>query len=122
MRLTLVFWVFFLRTLAGIMAFLFAKKEFDVRKILFFLFRDNINICCKYVLVLTLFLFIMVPRISLVVIVFFVGLMSRRLLFPTRYISERSVSRLIFSGVLILNFCWSVTSKTFSINLLPTKE
>lgn len=122
MRLTLVFWVFFLRTLAGIMAFLFAKKEFDVRKILFFLSRDNINICCKYVLVLTLFLFIMVPRISLVVIVFFVGLMSRRLLFPTRYISERSVSRLIFSGVLILNFCWSVTSKTFSINLLPTKE
>lgn len=81
---------FFLRIFAEIIAFFFAKKVFNMGKIFFFCFGNNVDICYKKILALTLFLSIIAPKTSLVVLIFFVRLMDRKLLFLTRYISKRT--------------------------------
>lgn len=105
LKLILVFWLFLFRTLIGIMAFPFIEKAFKIKEVFFFLLVNNIDIYCREILASTLFLSIIAARTALVVWISFVGLVDRRLLFSTKYVSRGGVSRLIFPGVLILLLC-----------------
>lgn len=71
---------------------------------LFFFLGNNINTSYKKVLAITLSLFIIVPKTSLIILVLLTGLMDRRLLLPTKCVNKTSLSKLIFSRVLILYF------------------
>lgn len=103
--------------LARIMVFLFIEEVFDIKKIIFFFFGNNIDTYYRKVLTLTLFLFTIMPENFLVVLIFFVGLVDRRLFFSTRYVNRGGVNRFIFLGVFILLFCWFVASETPGIDL-----
>ena len=116
------FLAFFLRTLPGIMAFSFTEEAFDIREVFFYFFGNDVNICYRKILVLTLFLSTMAPKTFVVVLIFFIGLVDGRLLFSTKYISKGGVNRLIFFKVFIFFFCWPVTLEIPSINLSYIKR
>lgn len=97
LRLTFVFWLFYLRTFADVIAFFFAEKIFNMRKVLFFCLSNNVNTCYKEVLVLILSLSNITPRISLVVLDLFINLLGGKLLLLIKYVSRKDISRLIFS-------------------------
>lgn len=109
------FWLFFFKIFASIMAFFFAKKAFNIGEILFFLFSNDIDTYYKKILATTLFLSTMAPKTSLIVLIFFISLMNRKLLFSTKYISKKNVNKLIFLKVFFLFFNWSITLKALSI-------
>lgn len=73
--------------------------------LVFSLLDSGINTYCKSVLALTLFLFIIASRIFLVVWIFFISLVDRKLFFLTRCINKGGVSKLILLKVFILLFC-----------------
>lgn len=77
-----------------------------MRDIFFFYLRNNINTCQKEVIVATFSLPPMTPKTSLVVLVLFVylALVGKKLLelLFTKYISKKSVNKLIFLKVIIL--------------------
>lgn len=76
------------------------------------------------IMVATLFLPPTVPKTSLIVLVFFASLIlvDGRLLgvLTTRYVSRRSVSRIILPRVLLLLFCRLVPLETFDMNFAST--
>lgn len=117
-ELTLVFWLLLFRILADIIAFSFLKNIFDLEKIFFFFFflANGINTSYKKVLAKTLPLLYMAPKTSLVVLVFFIGLVGGRLLLLTWYVSKKDVSRFMLSGVFILFLGWFISLKAFGID------
>lgn len=96
-----------LKTLIGVMTIFFIVKVLNMGNIFFFSL-DTINTYCKGVMVVTMFLSTMILKISLMVLVFFAGLvlMGRRLLrvLLTRCISKRSVNGLILPKIFLLFF------------------
>ena len=74
----------------------------------FFLLFDTIDICYRWVVGATLFLPAMMPKIFLVILVFFTGLIlvGKRLLrvFSIRYVSIGRVSVFIFPEIFVLFF------------------
>ena len=116
--LLLVFWllVFFLRTHVDTMAFPSAMEVFDMKDVFFFLLGNNIDTCHREVLASSPFSSTMVPKTSLMVLVFF--LVGGGCLLPTRYVSRENVNGLILPRVLSFLFCWSVPSETLGIDLL----
>lgn len=85
----------------------------------FFLDSIGISIYCRRVVAITISLAILVLTTFLVLIFFAsLTLVGRRLLmFATRYVSERSVSRFSLSKVFILLFCGPVPSETLRVYL-----
>lgn len=75
---------FIVKIFTDVIIFLFTEKVFNIRKVLFFLFSNNTNIYYGRLLASTLFLSIMMPRTSLVVLVLFISLVDRRLLLPIK--------------------------------------
>lgn len=59
----------------------------------------------------------MAPETSLVILVFFISLVDEKLLFFTKCISKKSVSKFIFFKVFILFFGCFVVLEIFGINL-----
>ena len=90
------FWIFFLRTLSGIMPLPIIVKRFDLKDIFPFFFDDvDVSTYCKGVMAMTLFLATSVPRISFMILVFLASLAlisGRLLVLATRYVSGKSVS------------------------------
>ena len=78
------------------MAFLFAEKAFNIKEVFFFFFEDDNDTCYKCVLALTLFLSIIVPKTSLIILVFYISLVDERLLFLTRCINKGMLVNLFF--------------------------
>lgn len=99
------FLFFFLGIFTRVIAFLFAEKVFNMVEIFFFFFNNDINTYYKEILASTLFLPTIVLKTSLVVLVFFINLIDKKLLFSIRYINKGNVSRLYFLKVFILLFC-----------------
>ena len=91
---------------------------------IFFYFLDDIGInnCYKGVMAATFFLPFIMPRIFLVVLVFYASLtlVDRRLLgvLATKYVSGKSVSGLISSGVFFLLFYKHILLEILWINLV----
>lgn len=87
---------------------------------IFFFFFDDIGTYSKKVMTVTLSLSLM-SEILLVILILLASLvpMGGRLLgaFLTKYISKRSVSKLIFFRVLLFFFCELVSLKKLGINL-----
>lgn len=115
------FWFLLFKTLNGIIAFSFTEKAFNVEKIFFFSFNNEIDICYKRVFITTLLLFTIVPKTFLVVLFIFIGLVGRRLLLSTRCISKGDVSQLIFSRIIIFFLGLLSSSKALGINLLQVR-
>lgn len=92
------------------MLFLFVVEILDFRDVFPFFF-DNVGVSthCRRIMATTLFLPLMVLRTSLMVLIFFISLalVGRRLLgvLVTRYVSGRSVNRLISFRVFFFFFC-----------------
>lgn len=78
-------------------------EVFDLGDVFFFLFRNDIGIHDRGVVIATVFLSSIVPEISLVVLFFFASLALINGL-PTRYINRGKVSRFILLGVLFLGW------------------
>lgn len=118
------FWLFFLflRILARVIVFSFAKKIFNIGEIFLFLLGNNINTCYRIVLTLTLPLFIMALRTFLIVLVFFFGLMDGKLLFLTRFVHKRDMSGFILPRIFILCLYLFVALDIFDIDLLEIKK
>ena len=76
-----------------------------MRKVLFFILNTNTDIYYREVLASTLLLSTIIPKTFLVVLITFISLVSKRFLFLIRYISKRSVSKLIIFRVFILLLC-----------------
>lgn len=110
------FWLLFLRTsICWSNSFSFGRKSILCERSYCFFFEKNVEICSRRVLASNLSSFIMVPRIFLVVLVFF--LMSERWSLLLRYISRRGISKFILFGVFILFFWWFIFLETVDINL-----
>lgn len=124
-KLTLVFCLFFwvLKTLVRVITFFLVGEALNLRDDLFFPL-NAINIYCKGVVGAILFLLATVPKIFLIVLIFFIGLtlVDKRLLgvLLTRHISIGRVNRLILSKVLVLLFSWLILLETLGINLSGT--
>ena len=114
-------WFLLFKTLNGIIAFSFTEKTFNMEKVFFFSFNNDIDICYKRVLIITLLLFTIVPKTFLVVLVIFIGLVGKKLLLSTRYISKGDVSQLIFSRIIIFFLSLLSSSKALGINLLQVR-
>ena len=118
----LVFWLFFLllRTSIGIMAFFSTVEAINLREVYFLFFWGGVDTRHGWVLALS-------PSTSRasVVVLFWVGgenLLSRKWLFPTRYVNKGGVGRLIFSTkVLLLLFCGSVPLGTPWVHVAGTE-
>lgn len=106
------------------MIFFFIVEAFDVRNVFFFFLGNDINTYCRKVVAVILFAPLTIPKIFMVVLVFFIAfaLVGKRLLglFLTRYVSKEGVSKLIFSDVFIFSFCKPISLKILGINLLNT--
>lgn len=105
----LVFWIYFIRTLCGIILFPIIVKILDLRDVFPFFFGDvGISICCKKVIVTSLFPLLTMPRNFLMILVFFTSLIlvGGRLLgvLTTKYVSRKSVSRLSLFEVFFFFF------------------
>lgn len=124
LRLILVFWLFFLlpKIFIRVLVFFFVEKLFNIEEVFFFFIHNDIDTYCMKILASTLFPFTMTSKTSLVVLVFFVGLMSRRLLFFLGYINKEDVSKLILPIVFIRLFCKFVTLKTLCYNFIYVKK
>ena len=107
------------------MPFLVTVELFDLEDVLFFLF-DDIDVSTYYRKVITtISLAFLVPKTSLMVLVFLanLALMSGRLLvLATRYVSRRNISRFSLFGVFLFLFCGFSPLGTFQINLPGAKE
>lgn len=57
-------------------SFFFTEKVFNIREVFFFFFSNNVDTCCRKILALVLSLSIIVVKISLVVLVFYVVLIN----------------------------------------------
>lgn len=113
-----LFWV--PKTIIRIITLFFAVKVLNIGDILLFSF-DTIDTSYRRVMVMTLFLLVIVPRIFLIVLVFCVdlALIGKRLLgvLLIRYVNRESISKLIFFKVFLHLFCRSVSLETLKINL-----
>lgn len=118
LRLLLVFWLFLIRTFANVIDFLFAEKALNVGNVIFFFFDNDIETYYREVLAMTLFLLIITLKTFLVVLVFFMVLVGRKLLFPTRYVSKGGVNRFIVPKVLIFILSWLIALEVLTINFL----
>lgn len=89
----------------------------DIGSVFPFLF-DDIRTCYRGVIAATLSLYPTVPKTSLIVLVFFANLtlVGRRLIvLTTRYINKKSVSRFIFSKVILFLFVGLYPWKYFEL-------
>lgn len=100
----------------------FAEKVLNIEKILFFFYSNNINTCYSKILALILFPSSIALRMFLVILVYFIGLIDKRLLFFTKYISKRGINRFILPRVLIFLFYQILALEKLGINLLHTKK
>lgn len=102
------------------MTLFFIVEVLDMGDVLLF-FLNAIDICCKGIIVATLFLPTMASKTFLVVLVLSasLALIGGRLLgvLPTKYVSRRIVSKVILLGVLFLFFRRLIASETLGINL-----
>lgn len=86
------------------MTFSLTIEIFNLRNVLFYLFRNDIGIYSKKIMITTLFLSFAILGTSLVVLILLVGLgLVGRLLF-IRYISKEIISGLILLIVFIFFF------------------
>ena len=79
------------------MVYLFAEEILNIEEVFFLFFSNNIDIYYRKVLALILSLSTIAPKTFLVVLVFFLDLVGKKLLFLIRCISKENISRLIFS-------------------------
>lgn len=104
------------------MAYPMAEVVLDLRDVfsVFLVYSNNVGICHYYREVVTATsLTILAPRTSLAM-VFFASLTlvsGRLLVLPTKYVNERSVSRLGLFEVLFLFFCRLVPLEVLKVNL-----
>lgn len=98
------------------MALSFTVEVFDVGDILFFFLANDVDICCRGVLALSMSLSTIVTRTSLVVLVLFP--VGGRCLLLTGYVSREDIGRLILPRVLIPFFRWFIPLEIHGINLL----
>lgn len=99
-------------------------KARNLEDIFFFLFDNvGISICCRGVMATT-FLAVLVPKTSLMVLVFLASLIlvDGRLVFATKYVSKKSVSRFGFSKIFFLLVCRLVSLETPWIYLPNVKR
>ena len=110
----------FFRIFANVITFFFAENILNMRKIFFFLFFLDNSIDTSYmgVIATILFLFTIMSKISLVILILFIGLVGRRLLFSAKYINRGGISKFIFSRVFIFFFGQLVVMEQLGINLL----
>ena len=90
--------LFYIKTLVRVIAFLFIKKVFDIEEVFFIYLRNDVDIYYRGIVVVILSLFSIISKTFLMALIFLVilALVSEKLLFPTKYVNKRSVSRLIF--------------------------
>ena len=107
------------------MTFSFAIKARDMEGVFLFPF-DICDTYYKRVIIMTLFLSAITPKIYLVVLVFFTSLVlvSKRLLviLSIGCISKRKISGLILPRVFLLLLCRPVPLKILGINLVNTQK
>ena len=119
-RPILVFCIFFLKILDGIIPLLIIVEILDLEDLFAFLLNDvGVSTYCKRVMATNL-LTSLVPRTSVVVLVFLASLVlvsKKLLMLTTRYVSKRSVSELRFFRVFFLPLCGCVSLETLQINL-----
>ena len=103
------------------MFLLITFEALDLRDVFLFFFNDvGVSTYCKKAMVTT-FLAPLMLRTSLVILVFLTNLAlvgGKLLVFATRYVSKRSVSRLSLSKVFVFLFYRSVLLEILQINLL----
>lgn len=96
-------------------------EPFNMGDIFFFFLGHDVDTCCKKVIVAILSLPPMTLKTFLVVLVLFVylALVGKKLLglLPTKYISKKSVNKLILLKVIIFFFCKSLFLERLGINL-----
>lgn len=88
------FLTIFFKILISIIVLCFIKKVFDIEEVFFFFifFSNDIDIYCKKLLAIILCLSIIVPKIFLIILILFIGLIDKRLLLFTSYIGGKNIN------------------------------
>lgn len=89
-----------------------------MEKVIFLFFGNNIDTCCRKVLVLNLSLSTITSKIFLMILILFIHLIGEKLLLPIKCVSREGTSGLILSKIIIIFFYWLVALEILDINLL----
>ena len=100
------------------MSFSIVKEVFNIEEVFFLLIKKDFNNCCKDVVTRYLSLFFIIIKTSLMILIFFIGLVKISRLLLTRYISREEINRLIFFRVFIIFCCLFVSLRISNLNFL----